>query len=297
MRRTIEITNLNGGSGVGVASSQLPMDLDYFVFYWVNSTPGMAASDVPDMKLYMNSDLVRQYTGTLQDDMNQVDVLDAYAVDNIMVMHLDQLGMKSITASYGTTMNTLSPDPQTGNTITNARVELTNTAGVPPTWRLFADVDDAGNGGPGFVERIKTYAQNNIGTGEKSYDNVLPFGTLDVRFWRRLYIHNLVTATTITLGRLLRASKQNEVFKRTTPLDSRILADYKIRQLSGTVSFLLDGTETGIAEMWDTMKATPKKLRAANGGERVMTAGLMSLRLTADAAGTVDITLDSLGEL
>jgi len=297
MRRTIEITNLNGNQGFAVASSQLPMDLDYFVFYWVNTTPGITVANLPNMKLYMNSDLVRDYTGTFQDEMNQVDTLDAYAVDNIMVMHLDQLGMKSITATYGTTMATLSPDPQTGLTITNARVELTADGGVSPNWRLFADVDDSGNGGPGFVERVKTYGGNNIGTSERAYDNVLPFGTLDVRFWRRLFMSNFQGGpTTITLGRLLVASKQNEVFKRTTPLDARILADYGVRQLAGSVNFLIDGTETGIAEMFDSMRMIPKKSRVPN-GPRIQSMGLMSLRLAADAAGQVDISLDTIGQL
>jgi len=296
MRRTIEITNLNGDTGIGVVSSQLPMDLDYLAFYLVNEGAALVVADMPDFKLIMNSDLVRNYEGTLQDNMNQGDLLDAFAVDQIMPIHLDQLGMKAISATYGTTMNTLSPDPSTGNTITKARIQLKTQGAASPTWRLFADVDDSGNGGPGFVERIQTYGANNIGTSEKSYATVLPFGTFDVRFWRRIFVHNLSGATTVTLARLLKGKARNEIHKRTRPLDLRILADYRQRALFGDINYLIDGTETGIAESFDTMMRN-RFFKPDNGSERMITVGQMDLRLTGDAAGLVDLTLDTLGEL
>jgi len=293
MRRTIELTNLNGQTAVGILSGQLPMALDYMAFYFVDESGNVLIADMSDFKLYMNADLVRQYSGIQGDSINQGDFLDSFVSDNIFSVHLDQLRMKTIEATYGTTMNTLSPDPVTGKTITSSRFELTTNAGLAPAWRVFADVDDAGAGGPGFVERVRVYGNNTIGTSEKSFDNVLPFGTLDVRFWRRLFVSN-VSAGNITLGRILRGSGQEEVFKRTRNLDLRILADYAVRQLVAPTDFLFDGTETGIPETWDTMMiAGPQPGGDAPPG--LISVGQMSARLTNSGAATCDLILDTIG--
>jgi len=293
MRRTIEITNLEGSGSIGVVSSQLPMGLDYLAFYLVDELGAVAIADVSDIKLFANTDIIRQYSGTFQNDMNQVDFLASFAADNILSIHLDMLNMKTVQATYGTTLNTLSPDPVTGNTITSARVEVTLGGAAVPRWRLFADVDDSGAGGPGFIERIRVYGNETIGTAERSFAKTLPFGTFDVRYWRRLFVAN-VSAGAISLGRLLRGSEQAEVFKRTAALDARILGNYGIRQLAGSISFLLDGTETGIPETFDTMVKGPNMNAKA---AKMISVGNMDFRLTNSAAATCDLVLDTIGQL
>lgn len=299
MRRTIELTELNGQNGPGILSVQLPMGLDYMALYFVDTAAALAIANLTDQKMYLGSDLVRQYTGVIQDSaLNQGDRLPAFATDNILSEHFDQIGMKNVLATYGTTINTLSPDPQTGKIITTARVEVTTTVNAP-VWRVFADVDDSSAGGPGFVERIRTYGNLTLGTAERSFATVFPFGTPDVRFWRRLYVHNL-SAGTITEARLMRGSAQNEVFKRTAALDARIIGDYRLRDIVAPVDFLIDGTETGIPETWDTMKRNPAKVNGAPNVAALpdlVTVGLMDLRLTNSAAATGSITLNTIGSL
>jgi hypothetical protein len=298
MRRTVQITNVEGAGSQGVFSAQLPMGLDYFAFYFVDTNAAALVPDISNIKHFMGSDIMRDLTGTQQQQINLSDILDPMATDGIFPLHLDMLSMKTIQATYGPTMNTLSPDADTGRTITSSRLELTLGGANVPAWQLFADVDDAGAGGPGFVERVRVYGNLTIGTSEKSFATVLPFGTPDVRFWRRIFITN-VSAGNITLGRLLRSSENNEVFKRSRTLDARILSDYKFRVNGTGVNFSLDGTETGIPEMWDTMIQNP--LNKANGGKSdgvpmFMTVGQMDLRLTNSAAATADIILNTMGK-
>ncbi len=292
MRRTIQLTNVEGSGAVGIFSCQLPMGLDYFAFYFVDTLAAALIADISNLKHYMNGEIMRDLTGTQQQQFNLCDKLGAMVVDGILPLHLDMLNMKTIQASYGPTMNTLSPDPETGKTITSSRLELTLGGSNTPSWQLFADVDDSGAGGPGFVERIKVFGNNNVGTSEKSYATVLPFGTPDVRYWRRILVSN-VSSGNITLGRLLRGSGQEEIFKRSRTLDTRILADYGFRANGTGVNFSLDGTETGIPETFDTMRAVdsqdPKK--------GLITVGSMDLRLTNSSnAQTLDLLHNTMGK-
>ena len=312
MRRTIQLTGVDGATGVGTFSCNLPMNLDYFAFYAIDLAAAVVLADIPNINLYAQSQTLRQYNGIQQGIMNVFDKLPAYSADSCLSIHLDQLGMKTVQATYGPTLNTLSPDPITGKSITTARLEvITNNVAHVPNWQLFADVDDSGNGGPGNLERIKVFGSLNVGTAEKSFATVFPFGTPDVRFWRRLLVTN-ISAGSITLGRLLRGSAGAEVFKRTGAIDLHVINDYGVRNptfsagVAGLV-FALDGTETGIPEMWDTMvpngafiqpqpKATPPVVGTPD-LQPFLTVGTMDLRLTASAPATCDIIHSTMGPL
>jgi hypothetical protein len=199
------------------------------------------------------------------------------------------IGMKTIQATYGPTMNTMSPDADTGKTITSSRLEITLGGANVPKWTLWADVDDNGNGGPGFIERIKVFGSLSMGTSEKSFVTTFPFGTPDVRYWRRLLVTNVSGGFTTSLGRLLRGSSQSEVFKRTKAIDARILADYRIRTQPAGLDFTFDGTETGVPETWDTMQPSAD-------GKMMETVGTMDTRLTSTGAATFDAILNTMGK-
>ena len=314
MRRTIQLTGVDGASGVGTFSCNLPMSLDYFAFYAIDLNAVALLANMPNINLYANGDYLRNYTGVQQGILNTVDKLPAYSTDSCLSIHLDLTGMKTVQATYGSTLNTLSPDPITKKSITTARLEIITNAGSAPNWQLFADVDDAGAGGPGILERIKVFGNIGLGTSEKSLATVFPFGTPDVRWWRRLLVANLSTGT-ITLGRLLRGSASAEVFKRTLAVDQHIVNDYNIRAVAGTASatscaFLLDGTETGIPETWDTMTPNPAwvpdvlnpdgSVKTKGNGDTVpnfISVGTMDPRFTASATSTADFIHSTQGSL
>jgi hypothetical protein len=292
-RRTILLTNVQGNSSIGTFSAQLPMGLDYLAFYAEDTSGTVLIANITNVRHYMNSEIVRDITGVQQDSFNITDKNNGFVTDNILSIHLDMLRMKTVKATYGPTMNTLSPGgAASGNkTITSSRLEIWTNGSNTPAWTLWADVDDSSVGGPGYIERIKAFQNNNVGTTEKSYATVMPFGTPDVRYWRRILVSNLSQtggATTISLARLLRSSQQNEIYRRDLAIDKHILADYQLRQLSTNIYFLLDGTETGIPETFDTMMPS-------NVAGQVVSVGTMDFRLTATAAQTVDLLQNTLG--
>ncbi len=97
----------------------------------------------------------------------------------------------------------------------------------------------------------------------------------------------------ITLGRILRSSAQNEIYKRSRTLDTRILADYGFRANGTGVNYSIDGTETGIPETFDTMMPVDPK----DPSKGLLTVGTMDLRLTNSSnAQTLDLIHVTMGK-
>lgn len=284
MRRTIELTGFNGLSAAGTLAGNLPISLDYIALYIQDTGATAVIGDITDHKVIANADILRQSSGAFQNGLNILDRLAAMSADNIFTIPFQMMGMKTIESSYATTLNTGSPDPRTGKTINQARFEMTNTTAAP-AWRVFAEVDDAGEGGPGWTERIKVFVNAVAGTAEQGFQQVLPFGTEDVRFLRRVGVD--LSAGAPTLVRVLKDRDNKEIFKRTQALNDRILAQALTRTRTGTgFEFVLDTTESGIAETFDTMIDTK------NGP---VSCGVFDLRITNSAAAAVNFVWDTLG--
>ena len=100
MRRTIQLTGVDGATGVGTFSCNLPMNLDYFGFYAIDLAAAVVLADIPNVNLYAQGETLRQYNGIQQGILNTFDKLPAYTVDSCLSIHLDQLGMKTVQATY-----------------------------------------------------------------------------------------------------------------------------------------------------------------------------------------------------
>ena len=282
-RRTVELTGVVGNGSDGVKSVILPIGLDYMTVNLVVDSGTVTAAQVTDMKVYANSDMIRNYSGSDQDNMNQFDRLTAMG-GTILRIPFEMIGMKRPDQQYATTLATGLPDPINGKVIATSRIEWTTTGGGAPVFRVFAEVDDSLSG-PGAIIRIKKYTDTLAGTSEQGFGYKIPFGTSDIRFWRRLFWS--VTAGATTQYRLLVGTSNSEYMKRTKALNTRILAD-GVKTLGASFDFVMDTTELGISEMIDTMIPTPKGLNSI---------GVMDPRITASAAATVTFLHETVGEL
>ncbi len=281
MRRTIEIAGIVG-NGNTVNQVQLPMQLDYLSAYIVVDSGTVTAAQITDTKVIANGDILQQISGTFRDVINQFYRLTAFG-GTIFRIPFEMIGMKSVDASYSPTLATWSTDKVTGKSITSARFEWTCSGATNPVFRFFADVDDSRAGGAGFIERINAYSFDLAGS-EVSLRTLLPFGTIDRRFWGRLFFETGGTA--IDLARILYGNGNEEVFKRTSALNSRIQTD-GYRTPGAAFEYAIDFTETGIVEILDTMVQAPDQVDekgnvVQKGG--LVTCGNVDMRVT--GAGT-----------
>ena len=258
MRRTIEITGLNGNGTAGVVSVLLPPGFDY-LGYNLQAVSGAAITvgDVTEIKETLNSDITRLYSGTDQDNMNKFDrMATAYAAGvGVLRIPSEFRAMKTAQYTYAATRNTMSTDKTTGKAITQIRLEVRQ--GTATTHRLFVEVDDSTDMGPGLISRI-TKLEDATSAGEWSGANKISLGTPERRFLRRLF----ATVDAGTIGAtgdtyIKRGNSNSEIFRRNKVLNDRILDDFSSVRLStgfgGPTTFCLDTTESGISEMMDTM--------------------------------------------
>jgi hypothetical protein len=289
-RRTVELTGISGNGTNGTMSLALPMGYDYLSVWLVLDSGTAAITTLTDLKVITNGEILRQYSGSSLNNENLFDLQTSYATNNILRIPFEMLEMKDIRQTYSSTLNTLSVDPATGKAITTARLEWTLAAAVTPVYRVFADVDDSSAGGPGWTMRTQTYTDSISGTSEQGFPKTFPFGTLDRRFLRRLFI--TASAGTIDLVRILRGASNEEYFKRTRLLNAQALNDGVRSSTGGGFSFVVDFTETGIAEAMDTMK-----MMTRNGSNALESVQILDPRLTASGAATLTFMWETLGEL
>lgn len=307
MRRTLEVVGLNGNGAIGRVSALLPMSLDLMVYDWVDPGGNATPADITELREFLNTEPIRLYTGTDQDNMNKLDRMAGFAGDVLRIPN-ELVGMKSVDATYSTTRNTLSQDPDTGNAITNGRVDILQT--IAETWRLFVEADDAILGGPGGITRFQKVAvQNPAGfNGEWSLQNQLVFGSPEKRFLRRLLA--LVSAGDFLNGDafIQRGVNNDEIYRRTKVFNDRVLQDYNVRSLpalySASSGFVIDSTETGIGEMFDTMRvATAAEIKAGVAnlsnvkGVSLLPQSTFNIRFSPSQAGTGTVLAETLGRL
>lgn len=310
MRRTLEIVSVQGNTTAGGKKTIIaPVGLDYIATLLYGSTA--VATDVTNLKERINTEIVRDITGTDQNDMNLSDRVANMSVDSILRIPFEMMGMKSIPTQYGTTRNTLSPDPETGNAINNYQYEWTD--GTTDTWRVFVEADDATTGGPGGITRFQKVvptiaASTNYSASIQSY---LQFGSPDRRFFRRGFFK--ISAGNLAAGDnvIQRGNSKQEIYRRPANLNTRELTDANVRALPANYlvsagGLIIDTTETGISETFDTMRpATDAELKqqvkpqgyAVMGGVGVLPETMFDVRFSPSAGGALTCLVETLGRL
>lgn len=312
MRRTLEIlTGLSGNSAVGRVTSLLPMGLDYLVAnWWRSGGAAVTAANITEVRETLNADVTRLYSGTQQDLMNQFDGLTAMGAVMLRIP-FELVRMKDVIATYSTTRNTLSADPDTGKAINQMKIDIVQN--VATEWRLFAEVDDATTGGPGAISRILQFQDSPGGGAPYSLAGRIPFGLPERRFFRRGFFD--VSAGNLNADfQIFRGAGNEQIAVRPKTLNDRIAGDYGVRfpaAYGGATSFVFDTTETGIPEMFDTM-ATIKRGADAElkeaiknapsdavimGGAIVRPGQVFDIRPQPSAAATLTSTIESVGRL
>lgn len=302
MRRTLEIVGLNGNSAAGRVSVNLPPTLDYIVDNWFASLAQAVITDLTELRETLNSDVTRLYSGPQQEMMNLVDLMNDFAFSDTLRIPQEMIRMKDVIPSYSTTRNMNSVDPDTGKAIGARRLEL--VCGVAETWRLFCEVDDATEGGPGAIERILQFTEAVAGNAEFSFQGKIPFGLPERRFFRRGFF--TLDAGNFAAGDFVirRGSENAEVFRRPYAVNLQIASDYSVRQpnpatYGGNDFFLVDGTETGIPETWDTMVRVPANTPNAvkMGDGFFMPIGIFDIRPFPSAPAGIAALISTLGRL
>ncbi len=309
MRRTLEIVSVQGNSAAGKKSIIMPVGLDYIAALLAGETA--VDTDVTNLKEKLNTELVRDITGTDQNDMNLTDRIADMGVDSILRIPFEMMGMKNIATQYGTTRNTMSPDPETGNAINGMILEWTD--GTTDEWRVFAEADDATTGGPGGITRFQKVtpqvaASSNYSSSIQSF---IQFGSPDRRFFRRGFF--LISAGTLDGGDVViqRGNAKDEILHRTAVLNVRELTDANVRAVptnydTAAGGMIIDTTETGISETFDTMRPASDAEQKAQvhpqgyaimGGVAVMPQTMFDIRFSPDTGGALQALTETLGRL
>lgn len=306
-RRTFEIVSVNGNSTAGGRKSIIfPAGLDYIHARLQGATA--VSTDVTVLQELLNTEIVRNITGTDQNDMNLCDKLANMSVDSILAIPFEMMGMKNPTVQYGTTRNTASPDPDTQNAINNMQLQWVD--GTTDTWRVFCDVDDSTLGGPGGITRFDKLSSS-VGistTYTASIQQFLQFGMPERRYMRRGFFKNgsgtLANGDTV----IQRGQNRNVVFQRTAVLNVRALTDANIRAIptrytTANSGFIIDTTETGISETIDTMRPASVAEAKADSGLPVMGGvalkpqAMFDIRFSPTAADTLSSIVETIGRL
>jgi hypothetical protein len=262
-RRTVLIPTIQGNGATGMKTVNLPGGYDYLKTSRVGQT--CTAADMTQIQTLVNSASWRTITGTMQDDINQADLLAAASVDYTFVIPYEIPRLKSIAQMYGSTLNTLAPDAGTNASINS--LQETWTDNTSDNWTMWADVDDnAPNAGTGGVERLANWNLNFVANTTFS-SSIAPYiqgatGQPITRYLHAIYV--LVAAGTLANGetRIVRGQQGEIMFDRVATLNVRELTDYGIRGIPTAYStanggMIIDTTESGVAEMIDTMMVAP----------------------------------------
>lgn len=309
MRRTVEIVSVNGNAtAAGRKSILMPVGFDYIAARLQGVTA--VSTNVSILQELINTEIVRNITGVNQNDMNLLDKMANMSVDFILPMPFEMMGMKNPAQQYSTTRNTGSPDPDTGNQITNMQLQWVDS--TTDTWRVFADVDDSQVGGPGGITRFDSLsaAIGSSATFTSSIAQFLQFGSPERRYMRR----GLFLASTGTLANgdtvIMKGKNKGLFFQRTATGNVRALTDANLRAvptnyITASGGYIIDGTETGISETWDTMRpATAAEIKAdtdnnipAMAGIKVKPEAMFDIRFSPTAANTLACIIETIGRL
>lgn len=316
MRRTIEVLGLQGNGAIGEVTAQPSVAFDVIGYNLYDEDGAAQASDVTRLREFLNTEAVRDYLGSDQDMMNQLDRLPAFnsgtlgAPDTFAVPN-EMLGMKQVDRTYSTTRNCLSPDKETKAAITQLKVAWIQ--GIAETWRFFIEADDATDGGPGGITRFqRASAQNPAGTlGEMDLSKWLTFGSPQKRFFRRGFFTLAAGAFTGGDAFIQRGKDNGFIYQRTKSMNDRMVERANVRvlpaSLSAATGFVIDTTETGISEMFDTMRPATAQEASAGGqgqsgvavmdGVAVVPENTFAIRFSPTVASTLTWLAETVGRL
>ncbi len=278
------------GNGNTTNSLPLPPGLDYIGFnFGVGGT--VTAAQISNIHLFGDGDLLIDIaSGTHLDEMNKFDKLTAFG-GTVLRLTLEMLNMKRPEAQLTTTLNVNVPGAGPANNgggavgvapglaaYTNARLEWDCAGATSPEFQanLSADADQAGATGAGAVRRIKKFVEP-VANGAKGITR-FGFGTAQLRFWRRFFFLMATGGSAISRVRILAGSERREVWNRTKTVNDRILTDTGLKTPGSYWHYVLDFTETGMAELFDTISEAA-----------------MEVEVTADTAENCTIYQETIG--
>lgn len=209
----------------------------------------VVAGDITDVQVQIGDQpLFTNINGDFLDARNQFDKMDAFSVAKQLILP-QQAKMLDLAQARATILGV----PQVGTNPKTAGGTLSfKIAGTNPTYNPAADFVPGIAAATGLVTRLIRQDITMNGAGDYEITN-LPFGQIQTQFLRRLFFK--LDTGAITRVQLLN-SAQAPLFDRTKAQNDDIIAGFGQRDPAAASSFfdfVLDGTESGFAEMLDTL--------------------------------------------
>lgn len=234
-RKPMRITNSNGVSAGGTTTFDLPIGFKYLDFQLKYSGVTLAQLVI---RHKINGEVIREYTGTERDEMNQFDGIAA--ANGVLLDPLNRWNMKTRDGEEMTGINTGSAD-RNGRYISKYTIEVEiAAAATAPALELQADVDDAAPGGPGLIPRLLKFPYD-LKAGTERAIRDIPKGGVKFANVRTIYIK----AATAGITRLRVDLDQKNHFERFDDVNRFMQTNARRNPLAGW--YVIDRTERGYA--------------------------------------------------
>lgn len=172
MRINDRVPSVNGVGAGQIATCNIPIGRRIHALQINTINPGtgsasLTLAQLPDIKLKVNNEVVREYSAADLDVINQYNKRPSYATTGgILTMFMDRGPFKERFFEETTALNTGDRDPKSGRIIEAVSLEITQSAGTTPYLAVNAIYSERLVGaGPGDVLRSlpRTYALTAVG--------------------------------------------------------------------------------------------------------------------------------------
>jgi len=270
----IEVT-MPSGSGVQAgqtATFKLPIGRRYHSLQLACSATTFAVSDLTEIRVFVNEQVVQRFSGAQRDAMNKFDGRHPATIDAtsfLLVIPFDRYRLNTLRAEEETAINTGSQEAKTAKAITSFRMEVDITGAGSltgtPTMTLNATQSEAQPGGPGTLMYVQRHTRNIAGAGDFDISD-LPRGSASSIALNRLFLNpdaNNITALKVERNQYI-------IWQRVNALNNRLQADgYRVPQPGW---FVLDKTEQAL------------------GGDPIDLVGAADYRYTLTTDGAMNVT-------
>lgn len=138
-----------------------------------------ALSDILEIRVKANSEVIHRYSGTHLDFMNRISGLQASTLaraanGGFLWLGFDRPNLRDRMLEQDGAINTGQPDPETGDMITVLKVEIqfkSDPAAYTPALSAKAAVSRGTNEGPGTIRRILTTTRQTQGAGRVTWSD------------------------------------------------------------------------------------------------------------------------------
>jgi hypothetical protein len=239
MRISVKIPNSNGVASNATATFDLPIGRRYHALYLQYGGTSFALSDMTEIRVIANGEVIQRYSGADRDTMNQFDRLAAAA--GILALKFDRSGLYQQKGEESTAIQTGSKDPATGVAVTSFKLEVDIAAtATAPTLTVIAVQSDnnAAAPGPGLIRRVMRYSRVFSAAGSNEISD-FPKGTEGNRY---IWLNRAFFKTANTLD--LEIDRSNfAIFQRTAATNTRIQSNGVRSPQAGW--YVYDPTEEG----------------------------------------------------